>query len=95
MPLVQHRDAAQDAQVGVEGLGGQALAVGDGNDDGEAGGAPVGGGHLADVLLDHAARGGVDGGGAHRLVQALAGDAAHARAAVDDDPLGAGVKADR
>ncbi len=76
----QNGEAAEDAEAGVHGALGDALAVVDAHGDGEAAGVPVLGGEREEMLTDHAPRDRINGRFAHGHGQPAARDGAHAGA---------------
>ena len=78
-------NAADNAEAGVEGLFCERLALRHGDHDGQTAAIITEAHDLFDVFADHAARDGVDGRSADRLVEPALRHAAHARAAVDRD----------
>ena len=78
-------NAADNAEAGVEGLFCERLALRHGDHDGQTAAIIAEAHDLFDVFADHAARDGVDGRRADRLVEPALCNAAYARAAVDRD----------
>ncbi len=85
----EDRQAADDAEPPVEGLGGQRLAAGNGDLDLDVAGIAVGGGDLGDGLAQHLARHRVDGRLARRNGKARPRHRAHALAGTEADAASA------
>ena len=82
----ENRDAAHNAETGIERFFRKRLALRDGNDDGDSAIVAAEHADLADVFLDHPPGYGVDGRRADGLVEPALCDSANARAAVDQNP---------
>ena len=82
----ENRDAAHNAEAGIERFFRKRLALRDGNDDGDSAIVAAERADLADVFFDHPPGNGVDGRRADGLVKAALCDPADARAAVDQNP---------
>ena len=78
-------NAADDAEAGVERLFRECLALRHEDDDGQTAAIIAQAQDLFHVFADHAARDGIDGRRADRLVEPALCNAAYARAAVDRD----------